>query len=140
MRMNSNKLIEKIIDETASKKYSWVPYKNNKLNFQNKYLDYSQHFMPDFSYIMQVKQGTFLLASFQAMLSGTSVAEEIALYFYKSNCIDDQERIEGNSSNLYALRKIIELSLDDIHPNLNDFSKPDENSSPSQALSDFFNN
>ncbi|EOH94814.1 hypothetical protein [Enterococcus pallens] len=135
--MNKKMIIEKLINETASKDYTWQPYLNNEYEFKHTFFENSQHFMPTLSYVLNASQGIFFLASFRAMVMPDGIAEEIALLFFKSGNENLEERIDDNSPDLYALRKLIELNNENIYPNLNSPVSSGDLDNPSDALSDF---
>lgn len=135
--MNKKMVIEKLINETASKYYTWQSYPDNEYKFRHTFYDNSQHFMPALSYVLNTPQGIFLLASFRAMVMPDGIAEEIALLFFESGDEKLEERIDDNSSDLYALRKLIELNNENVYPNLNVPEPPKNIDNPSDALSDF---
>ncbi|PEH49325.1 hypothetical protein [Enterococcus faecium] len=135
--MEKKEIVNKLINETADRDYQWQKYNDNTSNFRHHFFENSQHFIPEISYVLQVKQGIFLLASFQAMRIFSEVTEEITLRFYKDNKEELEERIYDNSPDLYALRKLIELNIDNIVPNFDNHDPSDQIDFPSDALSDF---
>ena len=137
--MKNSQIIQKLIEGTLDHIYVWQPYKNNTFKFKAKSLELTQHFNPKTSFILSTKQGVFLLASYRAMSFPDEIIEEIALYFYPNQKLDQNEHISSNSSSLFSLRKIIELTLENVTPIiLNDESFPNEDKKHSEQLNDFF--
>lgn len=137
--MDNTQIIQKLIDGTLNHTYIWQPYNNNTLNFKAENLESTQHFNAATSFILSTKQGVFLLASYRAMALPDGIIEEITLYFYPSKILDQQEIISSSSSSLFSLRKIIELTLENVIPIIQkDELDPDENHNHSKQLNDFF--
>ncbi|WP_270329178.1 MULTISPECIES: hypothetical protein [Enterococcus] len=138
--MEKKDIVNKLINETAERVYWWQKYNDNDSNFHHKFFEHSQHFIPDVSYVLQVKQGIFLLATFQGMMIPSGITEEISLRFYKNNAEELEERIYDSSPELYALRKLIELNINNIVPNFDNHDPSDQIDTPSDALTDFLDN
>lgn len=135
--MEKKAIVNKLIEQTANRIYHWEKYPNNQLSFKHNFFEMSQHFIPSISYVLKVEQGVFLLASFQAMIVQNRTSEEIALLFFTDYDENLEERIDSNSTDLYTLRKLIELNLENIIPKLGDRDSSDTIDDPSDALSNF---